>query len=868
MGKPVVHRTNTLLPALSGKPTFGTAYTVTAYRHGAIANAASASTTVTVHANHGFKINDKLMLGLAPSSMRIVTAYTNTTLTVNSALSVADEDVLINLGPDTGAGTPNYDGSPLSTYTDNNGDGANTSARVTADSQGVYAYWHDGREEIWELIRDSSGTPVGVIKGVASNERRTVFNVKDYGARGDGSNDDTDAIQLAINDAADVGGCKVLIPDGTYIVSKQTSSACLDLTGKHGITIEGESRYGTIVKLAADQTATCHMFQCGLPVGSDTTYGITIRNLTIDGNNANQSGVTSSNSQQYPIIFSNAHQVIIDSVFCKDGGFAGIYIFHSSGDTVEKGCRDVVIRDCRVTGSTNQGILLTGGENVRCLSNYIFDTGTVGIKTEDARVCRNLVISGNIIEECDSGILIQGDGDTSNSLGASSSTPANRKHTGGTSGPGTPGVPVVLTDSGATFTTNYLVGSRIYNDTDGSSGIVTSNTGTTVSCAELVGGTDNSWELNDQYSIGFDVQNIVIADNIIQNINQTSDTSFGIGVQTCRGVTIKGNTLDNCYLRGISLMDDVREAVIMGNVVYQTQDKTGDAMDANDRRHAIGGYPFASEVAPRDVTIIGNIITENEVRGISFFGITTGSVPTCENIHIIGNVLRNNGTLSSAAGGGEEVFIQSFRNLVFNGNSIYQNGDQYWIRITESGAATNNENLIVANNIFYNTTGDGDTPTRTVLFFGAAQSGSFTLDDLVFTGNHCPANVAHSNSTTLIGGNIVMDNNIGGTAVVMANERSLAGKETTFSANDTTPDVSGGVRFVTANASGTVVTTFDGGVAGQEIWVRVNDANTTFDFSGTTLKGNGGSDRVAASGDTLHCIYDGTNWHCTVSFVS
>jgi polygalacturonase len=44
------------------------------------------------------------------------------------------------------------------------------------------------------------------------------ISVTDYGARGDGANDDTAAVQAAINAAAAMGG-SCLIPAGTYLLS-------------------------------------------------------------------------------------------------------------------------------------------------------------------------------------------------------------------------------------------------------------------------------------------------------------------------------------------------------------------------------------------------------------------------------------------------------------------------------------------------------------------------------------------------------------------------------------------------------------------------------------------------------------------------
>jgi len=65
-----------------------------------------------------------------------------------------------------------------------------------------------------------------------------------------------------------------------------------------------------------------------------------------------------------------------------------------------------------------------------------------------------------------------------------------------------------LTDAEAHFVVNELVGLTIKNLTDGSSGLITANTGTTVT-ATLVGGTDNDWDSGDAYIIegaGYDTE--------------------------------------------------------------------------------------------------------------------------------------------------------------------------------------------------------------------------------------------------------------------------------------------------------------------------------------------------------------------------
>lgn len=71
---------------------------------------------------------------------------------------------------------------------------------------------------------------------------------------------------------------------------------------------------------------------------------------------------------------------------------------------------------------------------------------------------------------------------------------ATGAHTGGAHA-------TIMTDANAHFIVNEHVGLTIENVTDGSSGVVTANTETTVTVAALAGGTANQWALNDVYSI-------------------------------------------------------------------------------------------------------------------------------------------------------------------------------------------------------------------------------------------------------------------------------------------------------------------------------------------------------------------------------
>lgn len=93
--------------------------------------------------------------------------------------------------------------------------------RVTNGAGGNYG-WHEGMAdaEPFAVTGKPAGNPVGLeaawTKGIPWDKR---YNVKDFGARGDGNTDDTAAIQTALDSAFNEGGGVVFLPPGTYNTS-------------------------------------------------------------------------------------------------------------------------------------------------------------------------------------------------------------------------------------------------------------------------------------------------------------------------------------------------------------------------------------------------------------------------------------------------------------------------------------------------------------------------------------------------------------------------------------------------------------------------------------------------------------------------
>jgi len=148
----------------------------------------------------------------------------------------------------------------------------------------------------------------------------TTFNVLDYGATGNGVTDDTRAIQQAIDAAAKAGGGEVYVPGGTYILSgPNNDGGCLTL--KSNVTLSGEHRGATTLKLAdgssGDIAGLVHT-----KANSNTHYA-TVRDLTLDGNDANTTGTVDG------IVTGSATGNIAHTVGLT---VAGVELQHFSGD--------------------------------------------------------------------------------------------------------------------------------------------------------------------------------------------------------------------------------------------------------------------------------------------------------------------------------------------------------------------------------------------------------------------------------------------------------------------------------------------------------------------------------------------------------
>jgi hypothetical protein len=173
--------------------------------------------------------------------------------------------------------------------------------------------------------------------------------VKDFGATGNGINDDTIAIQNAINTVYQQGGGAIVFPPGVYVVTS--------VTLKDNITYEG---YGATIKRPAMQGKWTRTFNTDYQ-GDTNSNPLIIKGFTFDGNSQNQGSYRNYELEQAHLIFLEAHpnfpgklQAVIEDCHFKNGVADAISVYTNV---------DVKVKNIEVSDVFRGGFVLIGGNS-------------------------------------------------------------------------------------------------------------------------------------------------------------------------------------------------------------------------------------------------------------------------------------------------------------------------------------------------------------------------------------------------------------------------------------------------------------------------------------------------------------------------
>ena len=167
-------------------------------------------------------------------------------------------------------------------------------------------------------------TSAGVAEDKESKKEPQVFNVKDFGAVGDGEADDTEALQSAINEAIGAGTA-VYIPRGTYCISKTIQVPLKTYGLTRALRITGE---WAMIQATKEMDSVMHI---------DVASWLTLERLSLSGGGLAKHGLTAFKLsgrtvvlQQIAVDGAKSHGFVLEK--CQGSTFRSCYAHLNGGD--------------------------------------------------------------------------------------------------------------------------------------------------------------------------------------------------------------------------------------------------------------------------------------------------------------------------------------------------------------------------------------------------------------------------------------------------------------------------------------------------------------------------------------------------------
>jgi len=488
-----------------------------------------------------------------------------------------------------------------------------------------------------------SGSITGTVTATGSTSARTLasrfadtVNVKDWGATGDGTTDDTVAIQAAL----DKGG-KVYIPEGTYRISAI-------LTMGSGTSLSGEGDNSILKPLDSSGDAVSPV----LLIKNKTN--VRVSSLKIDGNATNLTQAAGHSA----IYISASSYCTIDSVHIIDCGresganSAGAHIMLNAYESGDSSAGDNDHAGVSSIGNTIKNCILEDPDGkckfgIRLFTNWDYEI------EEDAFVitCSHNNIDRNTLSGFSwNNVEIAGPGTIYNNI--SNNIIKDCK-----------GYSAIESDKGASynvFDSNIATG--FLAATDGSKVILG---------MRCQGGLSPLGKLRrGRYN--------VFSNNIISDLNTASTTSTCFGFSKTADCSLVGNvfrgSISTGVAYGVHLYDNNSSLLISNNAI--TDVTTGIIND-----------PTGVESTTKNITIQSNTI-EATLDGINFTNDDSGSY--LYEVYILNNILKD-GMTNVGINAGTDVDNSIVRGNII-GSCISASG------LTGDGIRTNGDNNIIDSN--------------------------------------------------------------------------------------------------------------------------------------------------------------------------
>ena len=249
-------------------------------------------------------------------------------------------------------------------------------------------------------------TILSLLLGVTIPAMAGDYDITDFGATAGDQSDDTTAIENALTACADAGGGTVLVPAGTFILSRRDSESPI-LEIPPNTTLRGEGT-ASILKFAAEVNQSNFWRMIGAPIKGGTK-NVVIRDLHLDGSNTHPEYVKGETPEHNAGLWFYNKDHVIENVTVVN-----VFAENFSGDCMafSYNCRSITVRDCTLRNFIRQGIQLGGSPGARdylvtgCRDlEHSVKPGGSTIHVEHARGLKNVIIENN---QCRKSILAGG----------------------------------------------------------------------------------------------------------------------------------------------------------------------------------------------------------------------------------------------------------------------------------------------------------------------------------------------------------------------------------------------------------------------------------------------------------------------------
>ena len=238
----------------------------------------------------------------------------------------------------------------------------------------------------------------------AQDKLREIVSVKDFGAKGDGTTDDTAAIQAAITYANSIGGAIVWLPPGTY---KTTSTLAM---AKY-VTLQGPGKHAGVVSY----NGTADAVKMSSPINSSTAVYTAMRDMGVTMTNGAATGgcyddvggtfVEVTNCALYGgkfgVIFDQTELATIRlcDIESQVAGGAGVWLVNGpdhSPVASSQFTNRILITECQFNnGSTLASHIIDDGGISHTIRSNNFNSG---VTAANPPLCRFAAVTGLVID--------------------------------------------------------------------------------------------------------------------------------------------------------------------------------------------------------------------------------------------------------------------------------------------------------------------------------------------------------------------------------------------------------------------------------------------------------------------------------------